>query len=73
MMIRKMVEEKKSSDFSNQDYREATGTSQVTASRQIKKMLDANCIRKIEGKNGRSTRYQPIVPIIEKKDSKGIK
>ena len=73
MKIRRMVEEKKSLDFSNKEYRGETSTSQVTASRQIKKMLDANCIRRVEGKNGRSTRYQPIVPIIEKKDLKGIK
>jgi len=43
--------------FSNNDYRKITGTSPVTASRHIKKLLEYGCIEQIEGKSGRSVSY----------------
>ena len=47
----------KKNEFSNNDYREITGTSPVTASRHIKKLLECGCIEKIEGKAKRNASY----------------
>jgi len=38
-------------------YREIAQTTQITASRDIKKLTEAGCVRKVEGKGGRSTGY----------------
>jgi len=45
------------SKFSNADYREVTNTIPMTASRQIKKLLEYGLIVKTEGMAGRSTSY----------------
>ena len=47
----------KKNEFSNNDYRGVTGVSSVTASRHIKKMLECECIRRIEGKAKRNASY----------------
>ena len=47
--------------FSNTDYRAITHTSQVTASRQIRKLLDHDCIRIVEGHGGRSREYEVML------------
>ena len=47
-----------SMQFSNKDYREITKVGQVTASRQIKRLLEEGCISQIEGKGGRSVEYR---------------
>lgn len=47
----------KLSQISPKSYREITGTSQVTASRDIKYLVEMECLRKVEGKGGRSTSY----------------
>ena len=47
----------KKNEFANKDYREVTGTSNVTASRHIKKLLECGCIEKIEGKAKRNASY----------------
>ncbi|KYJ87607.1 Fic family protein [Sulfurovum riftiae] len=43
--------------LTNKKYRSITGTTQVTASRHIKELVDKGLIREIEGHGGRSTRY----------------
>lgn len=48
-------------EFSNTDYREMTGTIPMTASRQIKKLIDHKLIAKIDGKAGRSTSYKVLI------------
>jgi len=50
----------KKNKFSNNDYREITGVSSVTASRHIKKLLECGCIKKIEGKAKRNASYTLI-------------
>ena len=51
------LSKEKKNAFSNNDYREITGSSPVTASRHIKKLLEYGCIEQIEGKAGRSVSY----------------
>ena len=43
--------------LTNKKYRSITGTTQVTASRHIKELVDKGLLREIEGHGGRSTRY----------------
>ena len=47
----------KKNEFANSDYREITGTSPVTASRHIKKLLEYGCIEKVEGQAKRNASY----------------
>ena len=47
----------KKNEFANNDYREITGTSPVTASRHIKKLLEYGCIEKVEGQAKRNASY----------------
>ncbi len=51
------LSKKRKNEFSNNDYREATNASSVTASRHIKKLLECGCVRKIEGKAKRNASY----------------
>lgn len=51
----------KRNEFSNNDYREVTGVSSVTASRQIKKLLEYGCISKTEGKAKRNASYTLVL------------
>ena len=44
--------------FTNRDYRLITKAGQVTASRQIKRLLQERCISQIKGKGGRSIEYK---------------
>ena len=44
-------------EFANKDYRDITGTTPLTASRHIKKLLECGCIEKIEGKAKRNASY----------------
>ncbi len=47
--------------FGNADYRTITHTSPVTASRQIRKLLDQGCIQVVEGSGGRSRVYEVVL------------
>jgi len=50
-------------EFSNNDYRDITGTSPVTASRHIKKLLEYGCVKKVEGKAKRNASYVLILEL----------
>lgn len=50
-------------EFSNNDYRNITGTSPVTASRHIKKLLEYGCVKKVEGKAKRNASYVLILEL----------
>ena len=51
------ISKNKKNEFTNSDYRKVTGTSPVTASRHITKLLECGCIEKIEGKAKRNASY----------------
>jgi Fic family protein len=44
--------------LSNKKYRGITGVTQVTASRHIKELVEKGLLKPVEGKGGRSTRYE---------------
>ncbi len=60
------LSKEKKNIFSNNDYREITGSSPVTASRHIKKLLEYGCIEQIEGKAGRSVSYTLLFDELDK-------
>jgi Fic family protein len=47
--------------LSNKKYRSITGVTQVTASRHIKELVEKGLLKPIEGKGGRSTRYEIVL------------
>ncbi|MEN8147980.1 MAG: DUF4172 domain-containing protein [Campylobacterota bacterium] len=61
------LSKEKKNEFSNANYREVTGTSPVTASRHIQKLLEYGCIEQIEGKAGRSVSYTLLFDELDKK------
>jgi Fic family protein len=44
--------------LTNKKYRAMTGVTQVTASRHLKEMVEKGLLKLVEGKSGRSTRYE---------------
>jgi len=47
--------------LTNKKYRSITGTTQVTASRHIKELVDKGLLREVEGHGGRSTCYDIVL------------
>lgn len=48
-------------EFSNNDYRKITGTSPVTASRHIKRLVKYGCVKRIKERSGRNTSYSLVL------------
>ena len=59
-VLEKLIEDLsvgKQTSLSPKSYKEITGAIQITASRDIKALMEMGCIEKVEGKGGRSASY----------------